>query len=324
MLDSGDASEVAKRYSLGDGAVLTGPVARGEQGEVWRLSTSRGIWAVKESFEEQSEAEAKVAADFQDAARAVGVPSPRLVRAVNGDVVVNVRGAPLRVYGWVDLLEPDVGLDPVAVGELLASIHRVRAAAEDSSVDPWYTDPVGIQRWNELVTALSVAGAPYAGTLADLREQLVDLETLLERSDPVQICHRDLWADNLRATPGGGLCVIDWENSGPADQSQELALVLFEFGGQDVDRVRALYESYLLNGGPGRIDRRGHFSMVIAQLGHIAEMACQQWLEAATADEQERSVRRFAEFASLPMTTGLIDEMIATVASRRRPTTYLA
>jgi hypothetical protein len=64
--------------------------------------------------------------------------------------------------------------------------------------------------------------------------------------------------------------------------------------------------------------------MVIAQLGHIGEMACQQWLEATTADEQERSVRRFAEFASLPMTTGLIDEMIATVASRRRPTTYLA
>ena len=56
----------------------------------------------------------------------------------------------------------------------------------------------------------------------------------------IQTCHRDLWADNVLPTADGGVCVIDWENSGPADPSQELGCVLFEFARFDPGRVRAL------------------------------------------------------------------------------------
>jgi thiamine kinase-like enzyme len=77
----------------------------------------------------------------------------------------------------------------------------------------------------------------------------------------------------------GGLCVIDWENSGAADPSQELACVLFEFGRSDPGRARALVEAYQDAGGPGRVDRPGRFSMLVAQLGHITEMAASDWLE---------------------------------------------
>jgi thiamine kinase-like enzyme len=38
----------------------------------------------------------------------------------------------------------------------------------------------------------------------------------------LQVCHCDLWADNVVGTPTGGVCVIDRENCGPADPSQEL------------------------------------------------------------------------------------------------------
>lgn len=48
----------------------------------------------------------------------------------------------------------------------------------------------------------------------------------------VQTCHRDLWADNILPAAQGGVCVIDWENSGPADASQELACVLLSSAGQ--------------------------------------------------------------------------------------------
>ena len=50
----------------------------------------------------------------------------------------------------------------------------------------------------------------------------------------LQTCHRDLWADNVLPTADGGVCVIDWENSGPADPSQELGCVLFEFARGDL------------------------------------------------------------------------------------------
>ena len=72
--------------------------------------------------------------------------------------------------------------------------------------------------------------APFAAEMAALRVELIALESLLEAPRELQVCHCDLWADNLLGTPAGALCVIDWENAGTADPSQELAMVLYEFG----------------------------------------------------------------------------------------------
>jgi hypothetical protein len=74
------------------------------------------------------------------------------------------------------------------------------------------------------------------------------------------------------------VCIIDWENSGPADPRQELACVLFEFARADSGRTRALINAYREAGGPARVYRRGHFSVLIAQLGHITEAAGSDWL----------------------------------------------
>ena len=223
-------------------------MARGEQGWVWRLTTSSGAWAVKEPFYPQAESEVDEDADYQDAVREGGVPAPVVVRTTNGGVLLDVGGAQVRLYEWVDLNEADITLDPVEVGCLVALIHRVRFAG-DRPVDPWYTDPVGADRWDAVVLGLRQAGAPFAEDLAELRDELVALESLLEPPADLQTCHRDLWADNIRRTPEGGLCVIDWENCGLADPGQELSGVLFELATSR--RGRALYEAYIGAGGPG-------------------------------------------------------------------------
>ena len=72
--------------------------------------------------------------------------------------------------------------------------------------------------------------------------------------------------------------MIDWENSGPADPNQELACVLFEFGRSDPGRIRALADAYRQAGGPAVVNQRSHFSMLIAQVGHITETAATDWL----------------------------------------------
>ena len=51
MLPLSDAERVAVCFGLGCDAVISGPVARGELGQVWRIDTSQGRWAVKESFD---------------------------------------------------------------------------------------------------------------------------------------------------------------------------------------------------------------------------------------------------------------------------------
>ncbi len=245
---------------------------------MWRLDTADGSWALKVPLRASGEEEVQEATAFQEAAYAAGVPTPQVRRTVDGSVFATIGDTQVRVYEWVDLDGPDSLLDPVLVGTVVAALHRVPMPST-GSVDPWYCEPVGESGWDCVVARLRRAGAPFADRLAGLRDELVALEAWLEPPEVLQTCHRDLWADNVLPTLDGGVCVIDWENSGPADPSQELACVLFEFGRTDPGRARALSRAYREAGGPARVDRRGHFSMLVAQLGHITEAAAMDWLE---------------------------------------------
>ncbi len=114
--------------------------------------------------------------------------------------------------------------------------------------------------------------------------------------DAVQTCHLDLWSDNLRRTPESGLCVIDFDNAGPADPSRELAMTLFEFGRGDAVRQRRLYAAYREAGGPGRITGRGDFALTVAQIHHIGHRHLQMWLAARDSEGRARSLAGIEEF----------------------------
>lgn len=309
-----DAVEVARLFGLGGAARLSqGPVARGRQGVVWRLDTADGRWAVKVPLRPCTEDETRFATALQEAACTAGVPTPQVRRTTAGRVFATVDGKQIRVYEWVDLRAPDCGLDPAAVGAVVAAMHRV-CVPGSGPVAPWYREPVGAGRWDRLVAQLHRAGAPFAHRLADLRDELVALESWLEPPRALRACHRDLWADNVRPTAQGGVCVIDWENSGPADPNQELGCVLFEFGRTDPGRARALAEAYRQAGGPATVDRRGHFSMLIAQLGHITELAASDWLNPnPRCPQRDDAAAWIGEVLDEPHTRELLDTLLAAV-----------
>jgi Ser/Thr protein kinase RdoA (MazF antagonist) len=310
MLEHHHAEAIARAFSLGGDAELIGPPVRGEQGQIWRLTTSLGVFAVKESFEALDESELIEEADYQDAVSAAGVPVPRVLRTVDGLVLADLGDAQVRVYEWVDMGEVDRTLDPTLIGRTVAAIHRVRFPGRRPT-HYWYIDPVGAARWDELVGMLRDRRASFAGAVASYRDELVALEGLLEPPGDLQTCHRDLWADNVRSTASGGVCVIDWENCGLADPSQELAMVLFEFADGNPSRARALHDAYVDAGGPGRVDRPGHFSMAIAQLGHIGEMVCTTWLDPnETEEERERANARATEFTEHALTRTTIGSLL--------------
>jgi hypothetical protein len=313
MLDAGAAAWIAEAFDLGGDARLSnGPVARGEQGQVWRLDTIAGGWAVKEAFRSVDPAELTVAADFADAARASGVPSPRARRDTRGRLMSDVAasGAQVQVSEWVDLLPPDPLLDPALVGRTVAGIHRTRVPAR-GAIDPWFTEPVGRSEWDSLGRKLFDAGAPFAGQFDQLRQEFVALDEWVRPPREVWTCHRDLWADNLRPTAGGGVCVIDWQDCGPADPGDELACTLVEFGAGDPARIAAIHDSYVEAGGPGRVAEPGDFSMLIAQLGHICRIACLDWLDpAARSTDRQHSAQRFAEFVDRPYTRAGLEHIL--------------
>lgn len=308
---TGRAAHVARAFDLGGGARFTGRVERGEQGQVEELLTARGRFAVKTSFG-APELDGEDAA-FQAAARAAGVPAPGVLRAVGGSWHADIGGLPVRIYEWVDLLPASRDIDPGEAGRVVAAIHRTPFAGSRPE-HPWYTEPVGAPAWDRLLDDLAAAAAPFAGGVAGLRDELVAMEGLLRRSADLRTCHRDLWAENLRPTPAGGLCLIDWENCGLADPGQEVAGVVFELGVGDPARGGEVYRAYRRAGGPGTVRTRADFSMTIAQLGHILEAACRIWLNpGSTDDERRRQEGRVAESVDEPLTVAVIDELLEAV-----------
>jgi Ser/Thr protein kinase RdoA (MazF antagonist) len=313
MLSAEDAGLIAEEFRLEADAGMSGPVARGELGQIWRLETALRVYAVKEWLEEFPWDELEEGAAFQMAAAAGDVPCPPVRRRADGSLLLDHGGTTVAVYGWVDIDERDTGIDATAVGSLVAALHRVPFDGRVPS-DPWYTDPIGAGRWDDLTAELRSRRAPFADRLAAYRDELVALESLIRPPMSLRTCHRDLWADNLRATPTGELCLIDWDNAGLADPSGEVALVLFEFCRGDPPRARDLYAAYEESGGPARVREPGDFSMPIAQLSHIGERACRLWLDAATDDARTRAASLADEFTGEALTRDLIDELLEAIA----------
>jgi Ser/Thr protein kinase RdoA (MazF antagonist) len=277
---------------------------------VWRVETDRGRFAVKDLIGTVTEAEVAVDVALQTTMVARGVHAPQPLLTPAGRTLAAVGPSLFRAYTWVDIDDERLDLDPAAVGTLLATLHRDPVPA-DPPVDPWYTDPVPDGAWTVVAERLSAAGAPFAAEFAASVPHFRAMQALFRPPGPTQLCHRDLWAGNIRFS-ADGLCVIDWDNCGPAEAVQELAMPLFDFCRQDPGRARAFYRAYVDGGGPGRFTGRGDFTMVLAQFGHFAITAGERWLE-ADDDDRDRAEAWFREGWERPLDVAGIDELLDAV-----------
>lgn len=310
------AAWFAERFGLAGSARLDGPLDRGYQGQIWRLTCGSHTYAVKETFAPLDHDQVLLAYEFQRRAERLGVHAPRQLCTRDGQPAAYAEGETLRLFDWVDLAGPDRGLDPVTVGRTLAALHLSGDVTNWSGdVDPWYVEPIGRHRWTELIAELRVVGAPFADDLAGLLPELVESESITEPPREVITCHRDLWADNVRRGPTGATVVIDWDNCGPASAPGELAMVLVEFG-TTAARARRLYDAYLRAQGPARILGVGDFTMPIVVLHHLVELGARQWLAAAGEVARRRAAERVREFTDDPF--GLDQARVLLAAASRR------
>ena len=313
-LDDRHIPGILAAFDLGPrGRLSDGPVASGRLGSIWRLDTDRGSWAVKQVQDATASEVVEITdgAAFQEAAHAAGVSTPAVRRTRTGDVIAKVADTRVRLHDWLDLRPPALDLDATELGQLVAALHRVDFAGRVGT-NPWYEEPVGEDRWRGVIRRLRTGSAPFTDELEALVPELVDLEAFLGDSPrSLRTCHRDLWADNVRRTAAGMLCVFDFDNAGLADPTQELALVLVEFSGDDAPRAQAIQHAYAEAGGPGRVDGPRDFAMVIAQLTHIVEEGCRRWLAATSDDERASNEAWVHEFLDRPLTRDVIERLLA-------------
>lgn len=310
MLSPDTAGDLADRFDLGHGARLEGPVARGQLGQVWCLVTSAGRFAVKEWFATPDPVEVARDATFSELARAGGVLTPAVRRTVDGEVTARVGDEMVRVSEWVELSPRTRRLDPGAIGTTLARLHQVGPAL-DEPVARWFSEGFGPVAWYTLLEHLVDKDAPFACDFAPYVGPFIEVECVMELHTSPILCHRDLWADNVLGTPDGGVWVIDFENAGPADPSQELAMVLYEFGDDDPARARDLYAAYLAEGGPGRITRLGNFTMLIAESAHIGHYAASRWIGETDDVERKRLEAWFRELLDDPVILPRLERILA-------------
>jgi Ser/Thr protein kinase RdoA (MazF antagonist) len=320
---------VLEVFDLGEGTLSPEPVAYGRVGEIWRLDATSGSWAVKTERNEVSEEGLAPSVRFHEGAVAAGVSAPSIKRTRDGRVVAEVANRQVRVLDWVDMAAADPGIDPVAIGRLLAELHRLpeaRWSAADpaaDAVDAWFREPIGGPAWDDLLAELGRAGAPFAAALAAHREEMVALEGLLAAPRTLRWCHRDLFSDNVRGTSDEGVVVFDFDNSGPCDPVWEVAFVLVEYAttegigdaGVDVVRARALYDAYRDRGGPARLQDEADFTMIVAVLGHITEIASRRWLAATDSSKREDLAAWAAELTDRPLTRHVIDQLLEACTS---------
>jgi hypothetical protein len=89
--------------------------------------------------------------------------------------------------------------------------------------------------------------------------------------------------------------------------------VVFEYGTGQPDRIRTLYAAYVAAGGPGRLTDRGDFTMLVAQLGHIARVGCERWLASSSDHERAGNAAWVREFLDEPVTVQVLDQILLAI-----------
>jgi Ser/Thr protein kinase RdoA (MazF antagonist) len=244
-------------------------VAGGWSNRVWRLTTTRGDYAVKELRNAWGEPRwLEWLAEgwrLELAARAGGVamPEPIANRRTGQPTAYVARSegsgeAPVRLHRWVES-EP-VPREPVGpdlarwVGRTLATVHAL--ALRPTAAD-LYSGRVGLTTadvWPDLVARSRAVGAPWAEDLAAAEGVARRASELLVPWDPADeiLCHGDVDQKNLLLAPDGPrLC--DWDvvlPRRPAHDLAEAALSMASWRSPDV--AVAVVSAYRDAGGSSR------------------------------------------------------------------------
>jgi hypothetical protein len=294
-VDPRTVAEVAEAFALGAPTAAPAFVARGAMGEIWRLETSTGPWAVKRLFHPTPDG-TPGDVRLQAAAAGVGIRLPEVRTGPGGKVVVGGT----RVYRWADLgpsmATPVDAATAEAAGGILGRLHALALPPDPGDeVDGWYLEAPDDVRWLDLADRADAAAdrAPWRDALRRRLPRLRELSSFVAGADPSRaadliVCHCDFTPANVfRAASGDDprLVVVDWENAGPLSAEAELAMSLTAWVG--IDGAPAFLAGYRAGGGTASVRGAASFAVDVATVVNFVACMVEQALE--TDDEGHRA-----------------------------------
>jgi len=267
--DAADPAAVLAAFGEPGEVTAYAEVPGGWSNRVWRLSTPRGDYAVKELRNAWGEPRWRewLAEGWrlELAARAAGVAMPAPVaNPATGDALAYVRRSDgsgevaVRLHLWV--ASTAVPREPVDrdlaqwVGGALATVHSL---ALRPTVTDLYAGRIGLTTadvWPDLVARSRTARAPWAESLVAAEHLARRASALLEPWDPADevLCHGDVDQKNLLvAADGPQLC--DWDVVLPRLPAHDLAEAAMSMASwRSVETAAAVLEGYRQGGGAAR------------------------------------------------------------------------
>jgi Ser/Thr protein kinase RdoA (MazF antagonist) len=251
-VDDEAARAVAATFDLDTVVAPPALAARGANGFIWKLTTTRGAFAVKRLLPWVPHERVPFDVGVQLAAADAGIPLPRPVLTPDGAAMVDRT----RVYEWVDVdppLDTPIGSDLArTLGGILGRLHSL-GIEPAQPINDWYTDPPSRDGWVDLLERGRAADAPWTSWLSAELSFLDELGMAVSEPAPgtAITCHRDFAPGNVPPSADDGTpIVLDWENAGAMTADTELAFtaVLWAANGDRVDReaalaLRAAYEA---------------------------------------------------------------------------------
>ena len=202
------------------------------------------------------------------AAWAAGIPMPRpcLVPGTSTGLAVIIEpglaSLLVRVHEWVDgglASAPATQELAAALGGALAALHGLQVpSGPDAQVDRWYRATHGEAHWRQLADRSAHAGRGWAWRLEAALPLLAEVETMVAARDaeavPMRVCHSDLVPGNVLVTADGRPLLLDWDDAGPWNTTEELAAAVVSWStgpqGEPCDQVAAaMVQGYRRAGG---------------------------------------------------------------------------
>jgi thiamine kinase-like enzyme len=268
------APDICTAFDLGEALAEPVRVAGGWTHRLWRLTTDRGVFAVKEiGIDPGGTWQApwiERAFGVERAAYEAGVPMPRPVPvAASGTCLaetVSSDGETIvaRAHEWVegDGLHHTVYPADVSetVARVIARIHALNLPASETLAEALLVG--GEEHWLSLAERVERSDIEWRWEFRGLLPTISELEAyvVFARTDttPLIMSHRDADQKNWMRTPAGELLLVDWDAAGRVHPRHEVAALALRWGGVGLGEpdwriVRAWINAYRDAG--GELDR---------------------------------------------------------------------
>ncbi|GAC1399394.1 MAG: aminoglycoside phosphotransferase family protein [Ktedonobacteraceae bacterium] len=266
-MDTAQTARLCTLFMLGEPISDVQAVQGGMLHRVWRLATTRGIFAVKQlnsaimrkvgirDVYQLTERIAKAIANR-------GVPAAVALKGEGkGGTVQEIGAATFMVYDWIEgetlsmqAVEPE---RTRLLGAILARMHGLPQSFPELEPPEW--EPFSEDEWDMLTFQASDRDIPWAQQVRNALPLLLEWSKLAAEANKILhrtlvVSHRDLDQKNVIWRNATSPVVIDWEAAGLVNPTMDVVGAALAWSGQNVQPPRvesfhALLEGYIEAGG---------------------------------------------------------------------------